>query len=79
MNKQFKFFSGLRTSEAIGLSWEDVDFDRDYVLVQKGLVYNEMTDSTKTSKSRKVKLNTMSREALQRQKAHTFLSGRQLV
>jgi integrase len=72
---QLMFFTGLRTSEGIALRWADIDFRKKEVLVDGANVYDEEADTTKTYESRIVKLNAMALEALQRQKAHTFLAG----
>ncbi len=72
---QFMFFTGLRTSEGIALKWGHVDFQRKEALIEQANVYDEESDSTKTSVARKVKLNSLALEALKRQKAHTFLEG----
>jgi integrase len=72
---QLMFFSGLRTSEGIGLRWEQIDFRRREMLIAGGNVYDEETDTTKTSKSRVVLLSAPAFEALQRQKTHTFIQG----
>lgn len=72
--EQLKFFSGLRTSEAVGLKWANIDFNRREMLIDASTVYDEEGD-TKTSTTRIVKLNSIALEALERQKAHTFLAG----
>lgn len=72
---QLMFFTGLRTLEGIALRWADIDFRKKEVLVDGANVYDEEADTTKTYESRIVKLNAMALEALQRQKAHTFLAG----
>lgn len=72
---QVMFFTGLRTSEGIALRWGDIDFRKREVLIDGANVYDEESDTTKTYESRLVKLNGMAIEALQRQKAHTFLAG----
>jgi integrase len=72
---QLMFYSGLRTSEGIGLRWESIDLRAREMLIEGGNVYDEETDTTKTSKSRIVLLSAPAFEALQRQKAHTFLHG----
>ncbi|AMP14390.1 site-specific integrase [Collimonas pratensis] len=69
---EFMFFTGLRTSEGIGLEWNDVDFNTKTILVRQGFVLGKMED-TKTSKERTVSLNSMAFAALKRQKAWTFL------
>lgn len=74
---EFMFFTGLRTSEGIGLEWTEVDFRAKTILVKQGFVIDEMND-TKTSKARTVNLNSRALTALKRQKAWTYLndSGR---
>ncbi|WP_228895277.1 tyrosine-type recombinase/integrase [Pseudoduganella aquatica] len=72
---QFQFFAGLRTSEAIALEWPNVDFNSGEVLVHEVIVYEQAQDSTKTSTSRKVRLNSEAMAALERQKKFTFLAS----
>ncbi|AMC34795.1 hypothetical protein VN23_09320 [Janthinobacterium sp. B9-8] len=72
---QFTFFTGLRTSETLALRWESIDFQKREVLIEGGNVYDEESDSTKTFESRIVKLTSKALEALNRQKAFTFLQG----
>lgn len=70
---EFQFFTGLRTGEAIGLDWREVDFRQKTVLVKQAFVVDDITD-TKTSKERTVQLNSRAFAALKRQKAWTFMS-----
>jgi integrase len=56
---QLMFDSGLRTSEGIGLRWENIDFRAREMLIEGGNVYDEETDTTKTSKARVVLLSAM--------------------
>lgn len=72
---QTMFFSGLRTSEGIALRWGDIDFQKREALIDGANVYDEETDTTKTYKSRIVKLTNSAMEAIERQKAHTLLAG----
>ena len=72
---QLMFFTGLRTSEGIALRWPDIDFRKREVLIDGANVYDEDSDTTKTYEPRVVKLTAMAVEALQRQKAHTYLAG----
>lgn len=72
---QLMFFTGLRTSEGIALQWGNVDFRKSEILIDSAMVYDEESDSTKTSTSRTIKLTDRALEALERQKAHTFLQG----
>lgn len=70
---EFQFFTGLRTGEAIGLDWREVDFRHKTILVKQAFVVDDITD-TKTSKERTVQLNSRALAALKRQKAWTFLA-----
>lgn len=54
---ELMFYSGLRTSEGIGLRWRNIDFRAKEMLIEGGNVYDEETDTTKTSKSRIVLLS----------------------
>lgn len=72
---ELMFFSGLRTSEGIGLQWSCIDFRKKEMLIEGGNVYDVDIDTTKTSEARVVKLNKVAFAALQRQKAHTYLAG----
>lgn len=69
---EFQFFTGMRTGEAIGLCWTEVDFRQKTVLVKQAFVTDGITD-TKTSRERTVHLNSRALAALKRQKAWTFL------
>jgi integrase len=69
---EFQFFTGLRTGEAIGLQWSEIDLRAKTVTVKQAFVVDGMTD-TKTSKERTVHLNSRALAALKRQKAWTFL------
>ena len=72
---QLMFFSGLRTSEGVGLHWKDIDFRSNEMHIHGGNVYDEETSTTKTSKDRTVLLNGMALDALLSQRTHTFLEG----
>lgn len=72
---QFQFFSGLRTSEAIALDWENVDLNKGEVKVDVVNVYDEEQDSTKTSTARIVKLPREALASLLAQKRHTHGIG----
>lgn len=72
---EFQFFSGLRTSEAIGLEWKNVDLRNGTVFVCKGFVVDKLTKKTKTGRSRTVTLNSRSLAALKAQKDWTCLAG----
>lgn len=72
---EFAFYSGLRPSEMLALTWDDVDFRQGYVRVEKALSKGRMNDRTKTAVVRDVLLNERSRNAMQQAKAMTFLAG----
>lgn len=70
---EFWFFTGLRTSEIIGLEWDKVDFVNKTMHIDKGFVIDQMEASTKTSSARAVHLNSIALAALIRQKEWTLL------
>jgi integrase len=72
---QFAFWSGLRTSELIALSWEDVDLGKGCIHVRTAKVRN-VTKQTKTAAGmRTVTLQSQASEALQNQLRFTGPSG----
>lgn len=75
---QFAFWTGMRTSELIGLKWSDVDWQRGVIRVQRAMTRAaraaKVEETTKTRGSiRDVKLLAPALEALTAQKAHTLL------
>lgn len=72
---EFKFFSGLRTSESFGLRWQDVDLPDKHVLVHRAIVRGIEKLNTKTNTARQVALNSRALAAMQRQRAHTQMRG----
>lgn len=72
---QFAFWSGLRTSELIALEWGDVDWRRGTVRVRRASVRKRVKQPKTISGERDVKLLPPALEALQAQKAFTFLVG----
>lgn len=74
---QFAFWTGLRTSELVALDWGDVDFLRGVVMVSRAMT--QQSNAAEVPKSaagkREVKLLAGALEALQAQKAHTWLAG----
>ena len=74
---QFAFFSGLRSSEQLAISWKDIDWLRGTVRVQRARVEGKLKE-TKTYVARDIKLNSRSLEALKRQKKHSFLRNEEI-
>lgn len=72
---ELAFFTGLRTSEQIALRWEDVDFKRSILNVQRSKVLQEVNERTKNYVAREVELNSHSLAALKRQRHLTFETG----
>lgn len=80
---EFRFFTGLRTGELIGLRWSHVDLRSKTMTIVGGRVRGEDRDSTKTGKTRVVDLNSRALAVLARQRprtqaarAHVFLNPR---
>lgn len=74
---QFAFWTGLRTSELVALEWGDIDWLRGEVRISRGLTMAaKEAELPKTAAGiRDVKLLPMAKEALERQKEHTYLAG----
>ena len=78
---QFAFWTGLRTSELCALQWADVDWLRMTVRISRALTQaSDEPEAPKTRRSaRDVKLLAPAIEALQAQKALTYLAGKEGV
>ena len=74
---QFAFWTGLRTSELVALDWGDIDWRRGYVRISRALtqVATEFEDTKTKSGRRDVRLLAPALEALQAQKAFTFMKN----
>lgn len=72
---QFDFFSGLRTSELIALCWDDVDLASGVVRIRAAFVRGKRKTTKTVTGTRSVELLAPALEALQAQRAHTFLAG----
>lgn len=72
---EFWFRTGLRTSELFGLRWSSVDAKAGTMLIHQARVAGVEEDTTKTGKTREVRLDARALAALQRQKARTFVGG----
>jgi integrase len=65
---QFAFYSGLRTSELIALTWDDVDLIRKQVYVSRAKVRKSLKDTKTAAGRRIVTLLPVADDALRRQK-----------
>ncbi len=72
------FFAGFRPSEQIALRWSDVDFGQRTVRVQRAVVRGQAKNSTKTYLVRDVELSDRAWAAIEAQRAHTQLAGREI-
>lgn len=81
---KFLFFTGCRTSEAIGLEWKNIDKDFTKITFSQSIVLKEKK-GTKTGKIRSFPINNQLKEVLLDQKritGHTqyvFLSPKELI
>lgn len=77
---QFALWTGLRTSELVALDWGDIDFLRGVVMISRAITQQSNTaEVPKTAAGkREVKLLAGALEALQAQKAHTWLAGAEI-
>lgn len=81
---EFRFFTGVRTSEMAGLQWRAVDLAMDKrspnrrhatVAIREVIVSGEDKETTKTNVARLIRLNTRALAALQRQHKHSQMAG----
>jgi integrase len=72
---EFWFRTGLRTSELFGLKWSSIDMVAGTALIHEARVTGVEESTTKTGKTREVRLDARALAALQRQKALTFMAG----
>lgn len=74
---EFLFWTGLRTSELVALTWDDIDWIHGEARINKAKT--QFADEAETTKTRKgvrdVKLLAPALKALKSQKALTFLQG----
>lgn len=77
---QFAFWTGLRTSELVGLKWTDIDFVEKKISIRRGRTQAATKAETPKTKAsiREVSLLSPALDALQKQKAHTFLAGKEV-
>jgi integrase len=72
---EFWFWTGLRTSEILGLDWKNVDLASSTVLIANVLVDGKEKDRTKTSVARTVMLNSRALDAIRRQREVSLVIG----
>ena len=75
---QFAFWTGLRTSELIGLEWGDIDRVRNTAYVQRACVRGELKFPKTRSGKREVLLLPEAIEALEAQMVFTFKKGKRV-
>lgn len=78
---QFALWSGMRTSELVGLEWGDIDWLRGEVHVMRAITQaaKGKAEVTKTTSSRRsIKLLGPALEALKAQKAFTYLAYKEV-
>lgn len=72
---RFALWTGLRTSELIGLRWRDIDWRHELVLVRQALVSGKIKGPKTEAGRREVKMLPPAAEALRAQKAFTLLQN----
>ena len=72
---EWRFFTGVRTSEAAGLRWAQVDLASGYVQIREAMVRGAEKAKIKTSVARDVILNSRAAAAMQRQRKHSQIAG----
>lgn len=75
---EFAFWTGMRTSEILALTWGDVDWNEKTVRVNKAQSKGLLNNQTKTGRERFVILNDQAQSALKNMKSVTFLQGEQI-
>lgn len=75
---QFAFWTGMRTSEMLALTWNDIDWNRGVAMVNKAMIRGQINKQTKTKRSREVFLNDHALAALEEAKALTYQFGEQI-
>lgn len=68
------FNTGMRPSEWSALQWGEVDFIHGLVVVKAAIVHNQMKGPKSRAGKRAIPLNDEARQALERQKAISFLA-----
>ena len=72
---QVALWTGMRTSELIGLQWSEVDFARGVIHVKQAFVLGEMKGTKTPAGERDIKILPAALVALKAQREHTLLQG----
>ncbi|NIV38131.1 MAG: tyrosine-type recombinase/integrase [Anaerolineae bacterium] len=72
---EFAFWTGMRPSEIMALTWDDVDWQKGTVRVQRAQSKGRLNEHTKTHNARDVLLNARSRSALETVKPITYMAS----
>lgn len=75
---QFNFATGMRMSEVFGLWWRRCDFVQNQVRVMQAQVDRQMKSTKTKAGKRDIALLPAALAALQAQRAHTMLAGREV-
>lgn len=67
-----RFFTGMRTSEIDGLTWECINFDRREISIKQALVNGAMGPTKTLGSQRDIAMSQLVYDALQDQKQRTF-------
>ena len=67
-----RFFTGMRTSEIDGLTWDCINFDRREISIRGALVNGEMGPTKTLGSQRDIAMSQLVYDALLEQKARTF-------
>jgi len=79
---QFAFWTGLRTSELVAITWADVDWRRGTIQIRRAQTQAARKTGPETTKTRaglrEVKMLPPALDAIERQKAWTLLKGEEV-
>ncbi|OPH35769.1 Arm DNA-binding domain-containing protein [Moraxella atlantae] len=67
-----RFFTGMRTSEIDGLTWDNVDFDKRQICVRQALVEGKLGETKTPESNREIAMSPWVYDALQAQHKVTF-------
>ena len=67
-----RFFTGMRTSEIDGLTWENIDFNRREIVIKQALVKGKMVPPKTQESYRAIQMSPWVYDALKEQQAITY-------